>query len=138
ERPDRPSLRRAVTGRLAGRTLRRVLLLERDRALDARPRPRRRLARIERGRDAPDLAQVVDGRAARRAIGEMPLDLGLRRGVELAVDQLVQDRFVGVHACLTVHLPSSARSFTRALNTCDFDVPSAMPSRAPTSLWSSP
>src|SRR5262245_4222253 len=105
------------------------LRVERDRPLDTRPRACRRLPQVERSGDAPDLAEVVDELPAFGAAGKVSVGPGPRRGVERSVDVIRDDVFFEVHGYF-----NKARSFIRALNTCDFDVPSAMPSRSATSL----
>ena len=91
-------------------------------------------------------AQIVDQRAAVFAALEMPLDGALFGAVETPVDE-VDDGFVevcAVHIASVVSPRPSAFAFLqpcarydririRALCTCDFDVPSEMPSIAPTS-----
>src|SRR2546422_4757278 len=100
-----------------------------NRALDARPRADRQLAQVERSRRAAKLAQIVDQRAALRAARDMMVDVGPFGRRQRIVDIVVDDDLVRVHG-----YRNSARSFARALKTCDFEVPSAMPSRLPTSL----
>ena len=100
-----------------------------DRAFDAAPRARRWIPRVECRHGTPNLPEVLDERAALGARREVPLHFGALAPRKRLVDVVVDDDFVRVHV-----YRSSARSFARALNTCDFDVPSAMPSSDATSL----
>ena len=115
---------------------RRVLALQFDRPLQTRPRTHRRLAQPERRRRAEHLAQIVGELPAGRARGQVLLDLAPLDRVQRLFDVSVDGGFVRMHNVggPQARRPNSARSFMRALNTCDFDVPSAIPSSSPTSL----
>src|SRR2546423_1602131 len=112
-----------------------MLLPQVNRALDPPPRADRRLAQFERRGRAPNLAEIVDDRAALRALRDMPLHVRPLGRTERVVDVIVDRDIVRVHTTAGhARRPRSIRSFARALNTCDFEVPSAMPSRFATSL----
>ena len=66
----------------------------------------------------------------------IPIDDTLPFGrAERSVDVVVEGRVVGMHVFRYFYFPRrNPRSFSRALNTWDFEVPSAMPSRSATSL----
>src|SRR5438093_13489869 len=96
---------------------------------------------LERLRRAHDLAHVVDDLPARRARGEVPFDVGALGRLERSVGVRVEEGFAWMHR---IHGPGKAGhyflrsplSVILALNTCDLDVPSAMPRRCATSLRS--
>ena len=80
----------------------------------------------------------VDGRSAHRilSVGEESVEHIVQRSGELRAGQgrVVSHHTVSSAPRGTAPRPrSSTRSFIRALCTCDFDVPSEMPSAAPTS-----
>ena len=77
--------------------------------------------------------EIVDDRLARGTILQVPRNVLQLPGFERRVDVFVEDDLVRVHGYL-----SMARSFSRALNTCDFEVPSAMPSISAISLCPKP
>ena len=95
-----------------------------------------------RGSSAP-VARAISRRSStscRHAahVVEVLLDAAPLERVARRVDEVVDGGLVRMHV---VHGPApryfprrDARSFMRALNTCDFDVPSAIPSSLPTSL----
>jgi hypothetical protein len=86
--------------------------------------------RAERGGVALHTVQFGQERAANRAPGDVRAYCFVRGGLELAVEVLIQGKIGWVH-----DQPASiARSFMRALKTCDFEVPSAIPSSRATSL----
>jgi hypothetical protein len=111
----------------------RPALAGRIRTLQPLPHPRRRLERRQRGGGLANLSQIRDQTAARGAVRDVPLDgqpdIGRRRTVRV----VVQLEVVGMHVGRSFGV-SQSRSFMRALNTCDLEVPSAMPSMRPTSL----
>ena len=86
-------------------------------------------------------APLLDGFAAGDARRQVPLDVGAIARIERPLDVFVDGGLVRMHIHRSRYvrrgaaLPRrKARSFMRALNTCDFEVPSAMPSSLATSL----
>ena len=128
-RGQREQPRRAGCRRLGG-----------DARADRRPQVARQLDAIERERGRLNALQIGDQRAARRAALDVPLERALSRGIERAVDEL-GDRVAVVVATHTASVSSLTalgcvkycRIRSRALCTCDFDVPSEIPRIVPTS-----
>ncbi len=84
-----------------------------DRALEASPRPDRRLAQIvlETRKGFPDFPEIVDESAALGASGEVALELRPGAHVQRVVEVIVDDRFVRMH----VSGDAASRAASRAL-----------------------
>src|SRR4029453_10104664 len=109
------------------------------------PPPIGRLPLLERSCGITNAAQVREQRPAVLALLQVHLELRAADCAERAVDQILDLRDVASAShrplppayCLLLS-PSSTRNRNRALCTCDFDVPSAIPSTSATSRCSNP